>query len=146
MKQESRPLALQTWSDLNAAAARTRAVVNRSLQRTQGLTLAENLVLCRVGMAPDAAMRMADLAQTLGVAKSAVTKIVDRLEERGWLARTRDPADRRSVRATLTSDGATVFARIRPAFEQSAADQLSQLDSAELAQLRSLLAKVALDD
>jgi DNA-binding MarR family transcriptional regulator len=142
VKQESRPLALQTWSDLNAVAALTRGAVNRSLQRTAGLTLAENLVLCHVAMSPDAALRMADLAATLGVAKSAVTKIVDRLEVRGWLRRAPDTTDRRSVHAVLTADGATVFARVRPAFEQSVADQLGRLSTAELTELCGLLDKV----
>jgi DNA-binding MarR family transcriptional regulator len=135
-------LALQTWSDLNAVAALTRGAVNRSLQRSAGLTLAENLVLCHVAMAPDAALRMADLASTLGVAKSAVTKVVDRLETRGWLRRAPDTTDRRSVHAILTAEGATVFARVRPAFEQSVTDQLSGLSPAELAELRGLLDKV----
>ena len=94
-----------------------RVSVNRELQREVGLTWAENLVLCQVAMAPDRRLRMVDIAGLLGIAKSAVTKTVDRLEQRGLVARRR-PADqdRRIVYATLTDEGARIFAGAQPTF------------------------------
>lgn len=94
-----------------------RVSVNRELQREVGLTWAENLVLCHVAMAPDSRLRMVDIAGLLGIAKSAVTKTVDRLEQRGLVARRR-PADqdRRIVYATLTDEGARIFAGAQPTF------------------------------
>jgi len=95
-----------------------RVSVNRELQREVGLTWAENLVLCHVAMAPGRRLRMVDIAGLLGIAKSAVTKTVDRLERRGLVARRREPADqdRRTVYATLTDEGAKVFADAQPTF------------------------------
>ena len=72
---------------------------------SRAVTLAENLVLCQVAMSPAGRLRMVDIAATLTVAKSAITKTVDRLEERGLLRRERDPADRRAVYAALTPAG-----------------------------------------
>jgi DNA-binding MarR family transcriptional regulator len=48
-----------------------------------------------------------------------VTKTVDHLQERGLLARERDPHDRRTVYATLTCQGAKVFAAAQPAFNDA---------------------------
>ena len=115
--------------------------LNRDLQRTVGLTLAENLVLCQVAMAPGKSLRMVDIAGLAPstIAKSAVTKTVDRLEERGLITRERDPADRRTVHATLTAQGERLFAAAQPAFvdavQRHFADHISQADIRHLAGL-----------
>lgn len=115
----ARPEGLQAWTALSALVDTVRTAVNRDLQREVGLTLAENLVLCRVAMAPQRRLRMAEIAQLLGVAKSAITKTVDRLEDRGLLARERDPEDRRTVYARLTGRGQRTFIAAQPAFAAS---------------------------
>ena len=111
-----RPEALQAWTAVCEVVDRVRVALNRDLQRTVGLTLAENLVLCQVAMAPGKNLRMADIAGLLSIAKSAVTKTVDRLEDRGLIIREKDPADRRTIHATLTVEGERLFAAAQPAF------------------------------
>jgi len=111
-----RPEALQAWTAVCDVVDRVRVALNRDLQRTVGLTLAENLVLCQVAMAPGKNLRMADIAGLLTIAKSAVTKTVDRLEDRGLITREKDPADRRTIHATLTADGERLFAAAQPEF------------------------------
>jgi DNA-binding MarR family transcriptional regulator len=141
----ARAPALEAWTDLAVATMATRNEINRQLQEKAGLTLAENLVLCRVAMSPDAAMRMADLADMLGVAKSAITKTVDRLEDRGWLERVRDDEDRRGVRAVVTPGGMAVFRRAQPVFTEAVTSVLlARLDARELRQLQRILRKLTL--
>jgi DNA-binding MarR family transcriptional regulator len=141
----ARAPALEAWTDLAVATMATRNEINRQLQEKAGLTLAENLVLCRVAMSPDAAMRMADLADMLGVAKSAITKTVDRLEDRGWLERVRDDEDRRGVRAVVTPGGMAVFRRAQPVFTEAVTSVLlGRLDARELRQLQRILRKLTL--
>ncbi len=138
-----RPDGLQAWMELSEATSVIRGAVNRALLRDAGLSLAENLVLCQVAMAPDGRLRMVEIADLLSLAKSAVSKTVDRLEERGWVARHRDSEDRRTVHATLTPDGAEVFRRAQPVFADAVASQLcSALSPAEVHQLRKLLGKL----
>lgn len=115
----ARPEGLQAWTALSALVDTVRIAVNRDLQHEVGLTLAENLVLCRVAMAPQQRLRMVEIAQLLGVAKSAITKTVDRLEDRGLLARERDPGDRRTVYASLTERGQRTFVAAQPAYVSS---------------------------
>jgi DNA-binding MarR family transcriptional regulator len=45
-----------------------------------------------------------ELAVAVGLSPGAVTTVLDRLEERGFVTRTRDPEDRRRVTVKLTPD------------------------------------------
>lgn len=134
-----RPEGLQAWTAVCEVVDRVRVAVNRDLQHHVGLTLAENLVLCQVAMAPGKNLRMVEIAQLLTIAKSAVTKTVDRLEERGLITRQRDPSDRRTVHATLTAEGAKLFAAAQPAFvdavQRHFADHITQAEIRHLAGL-----------
>lgn len=53
------------------------------------------------------------LARDLSYDKGATTRLVDLLEARGWVVRERTPGDRRSLRLTLTPEGAAVTQRTR---------------------------------
>ena len=139
-----RPEGLQAWMGLCEVVDRVRVLINRDLQAGVGLTLAENLVLCQVAMAPGRRLRMVEISEGLGVAKSAVTKTVDRLEERGLLVRERDPADRRTVHAALSPEGREVFAAARPAFVEAVERHFAgHVDRATLRQLLDLPTLVA---
>jgi DNA-binding MarR family transcriptional regulator len=131
-----RPEGLRAWAGLCELVDTVRVLLNRQLQAEAGLTLAENLVLCQVAMAPERRLRMVDIAAHLNVAKSAVTKTVDRLEQRGLLVRERDPADRRSVYAALTDRGLKTFAAAQPAYLRAVDQYFAGL--LNRAQLRSL--------
>jgi DNA-binding MarR family transcriptional regulator len=90
---------------------------------------------------------MVDIADLLGIAKSAVTKTVDRLERRGLVARHREPADRdrRIVYATLTDEGAEVFADAQPIFVAAVTQHVAApLTEVELHQLGRISAKLLL--
>jgi len=138
---QARPEGLQAWMALCEVVDRVRVLVNRDLQQAVELTLAENLVLCQVAMAPEGRLRMVDIAELLSVAKSAVTKTVDRLEARGLLGRERDPSDRRTVYATLTPMGEKTFAAAQPAFVDAVQRHFAgPLGDGNLKQLRQLSA------
>jgi DNA-binding MarR family transcriptional regulator len=138
-----RPEALQAWMAVSEVVDRVRVALNRDLQRRAGLTLAENLVLCQVAMAPDRRLRMVDIAGLLTIGKSAVTRTVDRLEERGLITRERDSADRRTVHATLTAEGERAFAAAQPTFVDGVQRNFAgQIDEAEIRQLLQLSKRV----
>lgn len=48
---------------------------------------------------------MSELAQRLGVTQGAVSQIAKRLENKGYIIRTRNPQDRRSTMISLTESG-----------------------------------------
>src|SRR5262249_14370610 len=100
-----RPEALQAWTALCEVVDQVRVALNRDLQRSAGSTRAATLVPCQAPMAPGKRLRMGDIAGLPTIGKSAVTKTVDRLEERGLITRERDRSDRRTVYAALTAEG-----------------------------------------
>jgi DNA-binding MarR family transcriptional regulator len=138
-----RPEALQAWTALCEVVDQVRVALNRDLQRSAGLTLADNLVLCQVAMAPGKRLRMVDIAGLLTIGKSAVTKTVDRLEERGLITRERDRSDRRTVYAALTAEGEKIFAVAQPVFADAVQRHFAgQLDQGEIRQLRVLSERI----
>jgi MarR family multiple antibiotic resistance transcriptional regulator len=54
--------------------------------------------------------RVADVATTFAVGIGAISKMVDRLEARGWASRFPNPSDRRSSLISLTTSGAALVA------------------------------------
>jgi MarR family transcriptional regulator, organic hydroperoxide resistance regulator len=83
-----------------------------------GLSASEtNLIAC---LAPDTPRRIGEVITDTGQRPSTVTGILDRLERRGLVARELDPADRRSFRVELTSDGASMHGWVLEGFERVA--------------------------
>lgn len=73
-----------------------------SIWHTAELTLAQVRVLRRLAMQPQS---LGQLGTDLALAPPSMTRLVDRLEERGLIARRRGDDDRRKVVATLTDEG-----------------------------------------
>jgi DNA-binding MarR family transcriptional regulator len=57
-------------------------------------------------------MPMSRLAELLNVSLSNATGLIDRIEERGYVERTRVPEDRRVVKIRLTADGSRMLDEI----------------------------------
>ena len=86
--------------------------------------------------------RMGELAGHLGVGQSAVTPLVDRLEEAGTVRRRQSEADRRVWLVELTAEGEAVFQAESAAYERVAAAMLGPLTEADRETLLDLLARV----
>ena len=54
-----------------------------------------------------------ELARDLGHDKGAMTRLVDQLEERGWVRRERTTQDRRCINLALTEEGVAVALRCK---------------------------------
>jgi DNA-binding MarR family transcriptional regulator len=71
--------------------------------------------------------RITELALAEGVTQPAMTLLVKRLEERGWLERVEDPEDRRAVLARLTERGGRVFDRLRAEYRALLHEEMATL-------------------
>jgi DNA-binding MarR family transcriptional regulator len=78
-------------------------------ERLPDLTTRQLALLLHVGLMPGP-HTVRGLAETLRFSKPAVTRALDRLAALGWLARARDPRDRRSVLVGVTEDGRAFLA------------------------------------
>jgi DNA-binding MarR family transcriptional regulator len=80
--------------------------------------------------------RMAEiLVRTTG----GMTKIVDRLERRGFVTRLRDRSDRRSVLVALTDEGKAMGRKANAAYRVAQRRVLSQLDRDDVAAINEHL-------
>jgi hypothetical protein len=80
----------------------------------------------------------------LGVGPSAVTPLVDRLVDHGYVRRAEDRLDRRITRLLLTSEGATVLQQMAAGRREVLAEVLQHLAPEELETVERAFALVAL--
>ena len=73
------------------------------------------------------------LSEKTGTRTSTLTGLLDRLENRGYLTRELDPADRRSFRLPLTEAGQAVAARVLGTVAELERDALARLSATQLA-------------
>jgi MarR family 2-MHQ and catechol resistance regulon transcriptional repressor len=101
-----------------------------------GLSMIEFEVLVRLGRSPDGQLRMTDLSAQTSLTASGVTRVVDRLERDGFVARTACPTDRRSLYTVITRAGRERLTAVLPG-HLDLIDQwfTGQLPPAELASL-----------
>ncbi|HSP39729.1 MAG TPA: MarR family transcriptional regulator [Frankiaceae bacterium] len=83
------------------------------LEAEQSMPLANYDVLVQLAEAPDHALRMSELASSVLLSRSGLTRLVDRLEREGLVERRASPDDARGTLAVLTPAGLT---RLREAW------------------------------
>jgi DNA-binding MarR family transcriptional regulator len=97
-----------------------------------------------VALADDGPLSQAELGRRLGIDRSDMAAVTTELEERGYLTRRRDDADRRRNVVALTPAGSERLERMDAAVEAAQAQLLEALDAGERAQLSRLLARIVL--
>jgi DNA-binding MarR family transcriptional regulator len=93
---------------LRAHAALTKEL-DAELTREHNLPLSSYEVLLFLADAPDGRMRMAELAESVLLSRSGLTRLVDRLERDGLLKRERCESDARGYFAEITPRGRRLF-------------------------------------
>ena len=93
---------------LRAHAALTRQMSAR-LETQHGLTLSDFDVLAQLYFAPERALRRVDLSRQVLLTASGITRLLDGLEQAGWVAKRRCETDARVTYAVLTDDGLEKF-------------------------------------
>ena len=78
------------------------------------------------------AVRITDLARREGVTQPAISLLVNRLEDRGWVKREADPADGRAVLVAITPAGVEVFDQLRAQYRALLHEEMASLSEAEV--------------
>jgi DNA-binding MarR family transcriptional regulator len=135
---------LHAWRMFLTAHARMLRNLETELVAEQQLSLVSYDVLVQLAEAPRRRLRMAELADRVLLSRSGVTRLVDRLERAGLVARHRVDTDGRGVIAELTPDG---LERLRTAAATHLAGIarhfVAHLKPAELIQLTDLCTRLA---
>src|SRR3954466_10793733 len=105
----------RAWRGLLQMTTRLEAQLNRDLQETSGLSLADYDVLVPLSEAPQGRLRGFELASGLGWERSRLSHHLARMQRRGLVAREDCDADRRGAFVVLTDAGRTAIQRAAPA-------------------------------
>jgi DNA-binding MarR family transcriptional regulator len=100
---------LAAWRGMLRAHAELTKELDAELAREHDLPLSSYEVLLYLADAPDGRMRMAELADSVLLSRSGLTRLVDRLEREGLLKRERCESDARGYFAEITTKGRRLF-------------------------------------
>jgi DNA-binding MarR family transcriptional regulator len=107
--------------------------LNAELEAAHALPLAHYEVLFHLERAPCSRLTMSELAQSVLLSQSGVTRLVDRLVRSGLVVREGCAEDRRVMYARLTDEGRQALCEARPTLIEGVRRRfLSHFDDAEL--------------
>src|SRR5919204_6103835 len=102
--QEVQPAVL-AWTRLLRAYMATRQVLEAELQERHGLTVKDYEALLVLSHAEEGRMKRVDLARSLMLTPSGITRLLQGLEEAGFVERAACATDLRVTYAQLTDAG-----------------------------------------
>lgn len=83
-----------------------------------------------------------EIAGVCGLDPSSLVAVLDALQQRGWLLRQRNPADRRMQWVKRTEAGDRLFAQALPRAQRAEARQMAALSAAQQRQLIAAMRKL----
>jgi DNA-binding MarR family transcriptional regulator len=104
---------LASWRGFLRVHAALARELDAELTELHGMPLSSYEVLLTVADAPGERMRMSEIADSVLLSRSGVTRLVDRLERDGLVARIPCEDDARGQYAVLTSRGREAFDKAR---------------------------------
>ncbi|MER7948539.1 MarR family winged helix-turn-helix transcriptional regulator [Streptomyces sp. NPDC096079] len=129
-----------TVSHTLAWVARLHRIAMGRRLRDLGLYPGQELMMMRLWDCGP--VRQSELIQSLGLDPSTVTKMLQRMEQCGYVRRSPDPADRRAVLVEATDRGLDLRTGVEGAWadlEESTLTGLAPADRAELSRLLGLV-------
>jgi DNA-binding MarR family transcriptional regulator len=127
---------------VRASVAVTRDL-SAQLNADHGLSINAYEALLQLARAPDSRMRRVDLAESLLLTASGVTRLLDGLERDGLVGRDACSADRRVTYAVLTEAGRDKLREASKSHTRQIRELLgAHFDDDELAQLVELLGRL----
>ena len=118
-------------------------VIERRLAQAGLPPLAWYDLLWGLERSPGERLRMSELADKVVLSRSNLTRLVDRLEEAGLVARERSTEDRRGAYAVLTEAGREMRRRMWPVYEAGIRQLFDgRLNDAEAGTLSAVLRRL----
>jgi DNA-binding MarR family transcriptional regulator len=112
------------WRELLDSHARVSGALERALQAEHGLGVSEFEVLDRLVGADTDQRRMQELAESVHLSQSALSRLIGRLEAEGLVSRSICRDDRRGIFACITDAGRERHAEALPTQRRVLADVL----------------------
>jgi DNA-binding MarR family transcriptional regulator len=108
--------------------------------RERQVSVAEWVVLSHVDEHPE--IRPAELAETIGLTRGAISKVLDKLEDKKWLTRKTPEADNRGQLLYLTQHGRRILPALREIADRNDRRFFDCLNTKEKAMLGQVLRKL----
>jgi DNA-binding MarR family transcriptional regulator len=127
------PVRRELLAEVSAEAARHAAAGVRlsiALAQQLGMPLADVQCLALLAAGPSVP---SDLAARLGLTTGAMTKVLDRLQDAGYITRSADPADRRRIVVTADPEGFAALAIAYAPLRARMSDHLADYTAGDLA-------------
>ena len=87
-------------------------------------------------------VNQAELAQFLEVERPTLGRLIDRLENKGWVKRVADANDRRAKRIFLTEEVAPTIRTMRKIARETRSDALTEIPKRDREELVNILIKI----
>ncbi|MFQ6327581.1 MarR family winged helix-turn-helix transcriptional regulator [Nocardia sp. CWNU-33] len=113
--------------------------LNQALKAEVGSSLRDQWVL--VHLEDNDELSQQQVSDALHIDRSEVVRMIDGLEQAGFVVRTRDPGDRRKYRLSITQAGRAERRRTDELIEQATTEVLRRLDDEERKTLHRLALK-----
>jgi len=123
-----------------------RVIERRFEQRiaAHGLTRPMWCVLLAVGV--EGHSTPSEIADFIGIDRTATSRALRQMEERGFIIRSSGEGDGRSIRISLTNQGQAALEAVLPIAQENAAHFEAKLTGPELADLRQAAEKLLQDE
>lgn len=138
----SRLQTLPSWL-LGRAAALGHRLVSEQLAE-EGMRMPHHAVLC--GIAELGPIAQAELSRTVRIDPKDMVTVLNELQAKKLISRTRDPHDARKNALALTAGGQALLRRLEKLGDQANEALLAPLTSAERKQLSALLARLIITE
>jgi DNA-binding MarR family transcriptional regulator len=129
---------MPAWLALLRTHARLWDQLEASFRRYHGLSIARYDVLAHVELA-GGQLRLSELASSIVLSPSGLSKLVDRMEASGLIRRSPDPNDARSTFAVITPHGRSLVKTARRShhelLQRTFGDALDDRDVADLTRI-----------
>lgn len=119
---------------------RAVGLYSRELLRRRNLTTSQLATLRQ--LARHGRLSAGEVARGISVSQATITGVLDRLERRGLVTRSRDPQDRRRVVIELTEAGTEAVATSPPPLHERFILRLAELPEAERQEIHLVLERI----
>ncbi len=135
------PTCTEAYASLCRTGEALLGELDRRIAATFGISQPVATALAVIDGA-DTPLTPSQVSDRVLIASATMTATLDLLERRGWIRRSPNPADRRSVLIEITPEGRATTDQLLPAIRTIERGILSALTPAERSHLLDLLAKI----
>lgn len=120
------------------------ALYSRDLSGTDGVTVPQLMCMRTIGREqdPEVEKTVGWVSKRISLSPTTVSRIVERLVQKGWVERHRPPSDRRKVILELTEEGTERYRNLPTPLDEQFVSRLENLPAQEQAELLGSLHRI----